>query len=167
MKLTKELKLEIISKNVKGITKNRLAKEYGVSRTTILRLFRSYREHGLKAVEKKVNSNKYSADFKLDIVKRVSNGESKSSIETKTGINCGLIYAWCKKYETLGYNGLKSDLRGRKMSKPKVIIKKTKISDNEELEYLRERNQDLEMEIDLLKKLDALVQQRKQQQDKK
>ena len=167
MKLTLQDKLDIIEQNNTGVTKKKLALEYGVGKTTINRIIRQYIMHGKTYFKPKSKNNKYSIEFKLDIVKRVSNGESKSSLETKTGINSGLIYSWCKKYETLGYNGLKSDLRSRKMSKPKVSVKKTNMSSQEELEYLRERNQDLEMEIDLLKKLDALVQQRKQQQDKK
>lgn len=168
MKLTLQDKLNIIDKNDSGIPMASLALEYSVGYTTVKTIIRQYRMHGKTFFKEKGSNNKYSAIFKLEIVKRVLNGESKTSIQAKTGINAGTIYNWCKKYDTLGYNELKSDLRGHRMSSStKVSVKKTKMYDKEELEYLRERNQDLEMEIDLLKKLDALVQQRNQQQNKK
>ena len=41
------------------------------------------------------------------------------------------------------------------------------INERLQLEQLKQENQQLKMEVDLLKKLNALVQQRKQQQRKK
>jgi transposase len=81
-----------------------------------------------------------------------------------------MIYSWVKKYQELGYNGLISKPKGR----PKIMKPETKkvilINEDEKekrIRELEERNAQLEMEVDLLKKLKALVQQRTQQPNKK
>ena len=84
-------------------------------------------------------------------------------------IGSGQLCNWIKKYKELGYNGL-SKPKGR----PKIMKSETKnikqIHEDEKdkrIRELEERNAQLEMEVDLLKKLRALVQQRTQQQNKK
>ena len=81
-----------------------------------------------------------------------------------------------KKYEELGYNGLESKPKGRPKSMPRKPKKETKtIKDNtpltneerEELIRLRKEKEYLEMENEILKKLDALVKMRLKQQGKK
>ena len=71
---------------------------------------------------------------------------------------------------------LKGEEGLKKIMSPKQInietnkkIDSTPLTDSERAEYeeLKERNKQLEMEVDLLKKLNALVQQRKKQQTKK
>ena len=99
------------------------------------------------------------AEFKYEIVNRVLNGESISSITTELCINEGLIFLWVKKYKELGYNGLIIKRKGR----PKLMnpnnkkAKKTnetpEIVDDKDkrIKELEERNAQLEMENDILK----------------
>jgi transposase len=81
-----------------------------------------------------------------------------------------------KKYEELGYNGLENKPKGRPKSMSRKPKEETKtIKDNtpltneerEELIRLRKEKEYLEMENEILKKLDALVQMRLKQQEKK
>ncbi|AZZ65393.1 hypothetical protein DMC14_002535 [Metamycoplasma phocicerebrale] len=87
----------------------------------------------------------------------------------KFNINSGVIYSWIKKYLNLDYNGLKRKIgRPCKMNLNKKLKEKETTTDKDKkIKELEERNAQLEMENDLLKKLRALVQQRKEQQKKK
>jgi transposase len=108
----------------------------------------------------------------MDIIKRVLVGESITGIASELCVNAGMIYSWVKRYKELGYNGLIEKKKGRppKM-KPKskeIKINNTSMDEKDKkIKELEERNAQLEMENDLLKKLRALVQQRQQQQNKK
>ena len=102
---------------------------------------------------------------RLELIKRVENGESYNSVALSAGIKDTLLSKWHKIYLESGIDGLKSLKRGRTpMNKKKPIkkadSKKTKEELLEELEYLKAENE-------YLKKLDALVQKRKAQAQKK
>lgn len=161
MKLNLKDKLAIIDLYEEGIPQTVIATKYNTHLTTIHRITRQYREHGRSSFGEKGKNIKYKPEYKLEIVNKVLSGESMASIATELKINSGQIYSWCKKYEALGYNGLKQDLRGAHMKKKKPIKPKSNLTKDEEIKYLKEKNEQLEMELDLLKKLSALVQQRK------
>ncbi len=168
MKLNYKDKLKIIEMYEEGITQKTISKQYDVDYSTIKKIIRLYREHGFKYIRDKKGNTKYDPKFKLELVQRVLSGESKSAVGLEYGIKVGTIYTWCKKYDDLGYNGLKQDLRGRPMSKKTKITTPTKPVINEDkVKRLEEENKQLKMELDLLKKLNALVRQRKERPDKK
>ena len=107
----------------------------------------------------------------MEIIQRVLAGESISSVAAELCISRGMMYSWLNKYKELGYNSLIEKKKGRppKM-KPKNNETKLDIPMDEKdkrIKELEERNAQLEMENDLLKKLKALVQQRQHQQNKK
>ena len=162
MKLNLKDKLDIVDLYKEGMPQSLIAIKYNVSESTIWILTRQYREHGRSSFSEKGKNIKYRPEYKLEIVNRILNGESKSSIAAEVKINVGQIYSWYKKYKTLGYNGLKQDLRGAHMKKNKPIKPKGNLTKDEEIKYLKEKNEQLEMELDLLKKLNALVRQRKE-----
>lgn len=172
MKLNLKDKLNIIKLYEQGFSVSKLSKKYKVSMNTIIRTERLYREYGIGIFKEKGKNTKYTADFKLSIVKRVMSGENKSSIATELAVNDGMIQSWVKKYHELGYNGLTTKQGRPKKMKTNNESKKNKnstlIDDKDKrIKELEERNAELEMENDLLKKLKALVQQRTQQQNKK
>lgn len=151
-----------------GIPQSVIAVRYHIGITSVKRLKSAYRRYGIEYFREKGSNKRYSAEYKLQIVKRVLKGESKSSVALDIKVNVGVVYAWCKKYENLGYNGLKQDLRGVHMEKKKDTIKpKPKLTKHEQIKVLEKENEHLKMENDLLKKLQALVQQRNKPQDKK
>ena len=169
MKLKLEDKLKIIELYEEGYSIPRLCKKYNVSHSTIERIERQYRDHGLSSFKRKDKNNKYSLDFKMEIVNRVLNGESKRGLAAELCVSNGMIHSWVKKYKEMGYNSLSIQQGRPKIMKPET--KKSMLINEDEkdkrIRELEERNAQLEMENDLLKKLKALVQQRTQQQNKK
>ena len=159
MKLKLEDKLKIIDLYNEGLSTSQISKQFKVSDWIIENIKRQYREHGIESFKEKVN--------------RVLNGESKSGIAAELCVNKGMIHHWVKKYKELGYNGLTiKQGRPRKMKDKNKQTKKVnaskKLDDKDKrIKELEERNAQLEMENDLLKKLRALVQQRNKQQDEK
>ena len=172
MKLKLEDKIKIIKFYEQGYSISYLSKKFNVSIYTIERIERQYREHGIESFKEKVNNSKYPANFKMEIVTRVLAGESMNSIASELCVNDGMIHSWVKRYKELGYNGLIEKKKGRppKM-KPKskeIKINNTLMDEKDKkIKELEEKNAQLQMENDLLKKLRALVQQRQQQQNKK
>ena len=167
MKLTLEDKKKAIELWKSGYGSYAIAKELNVGATTIKCLIEKYQIHGNKILQEKELNRKYTADFKLMVIKRVENGESINSIANEYMFHHGMIHAWIKKYKELGYNGFITQKRGRpKMSKLKEK-KKVILTDDERKQY-EARIKQLEMENELLKKLDALVQERiKREKEKK
>ena len=172
MKLKLEDKLVIIDLYKKGWSVPDICKKYGISHTVIEYIERQYREHGVESFKEKGKYIKYPPSFKIEIVKRIINGESITGMASELCVNPGMIFSWVKKYTELGYNGLIEKKKGRP-PKMKPKSKEIKINDtsmdekDKRIKELEERNAQLEMENDLLKKLRALVQQRQQQQNKK
>lgn len=171
MKLKLEDKIKIITMLEDGYSKPSIAKKFSVGLEAIKRISRQYREHGIQSLKPKGKNAKYPPDFKLQIVKRVLSGESKTGIATELCVNEGMIFSWVKKYQELGYNGLMiKQGRPRKMKLENKQPKKTTTPMDEKdrrIKELEEKNAKLEMENDLLKKLRALVQQRTQQPKEK
>ena len=169
MKLKLEDKLKIIELYKEGHSISTLSKKYHVSRSTIGKIERQYRDHGLNSFKRKDKNNKYSLDFKMEIVNRVLNGESKRGLAAELCVSNGMIHSWVKKYKELGYNSLSIPQGRPKIMKPetKKVILINEDEKDKRIRELEERNAQLEMENDLLKKLKALVQQRTQQPNKK
>ena len=171
MKLKLEDKLKIIELYKDGFSISKISKQFKVSECIIKKIERQYREHGIASFKEKEKNSKYPVTFKMEIIQRVLDGESISSIAAELCISRGMMYSWLNKYKELGYNSLIEKKKGRppKM-KPKNNETKLDIPMDEKdkrIKELEERNAQLEMENDLLKKLKALVQQRQQQQNKK
>ncbi|QVK20091.1 helix-turn-helix domain-containing protein [Mycoplasmatota bacterium] len=81
--------------------------------------------------------------------------------DMKYGIVAGTLHKWERKYHEYGIDGLSIDGRGRKS---KIVQKPKDLNKNEDL--LAE-NQRLRLELEYLKKLDALVQEREERKRKK
>jgi transposase len=115
----------------------------------------------------------------MEIINRCRNGESKGSLAIANNIHPSMIRSWLKRYEKDGYNGLIDKKKGRppKMKKDKDKITEPVIEDNTEskgdsadkarIKLLEKKNRELEAEVAYLKKLNALVQERKKRESKK
>lgn len=171
MKLTKEDKIKIIELHNLGYGSYRIAKQFSLEASTIRRLVAKYELHGESVVEVKHTKREFSMEFKLEAIKRVESGETINSIAKDLLIDHGLIQSWLKKYKEIGYNGLIEKPKGRpRIMKPKENTKENKqenIDKDKKIAELERRNKQLQMENDLLKKLDALVQERMQRESKK
>ena len=173
MKFTIEDKLKIIELREQGMGYNAIAKQFDVQYSTIRRMLSRYELHGLEGIKHPFKNRKYSAEFKLEVINRVFQGESKTRLAAEYNLpGAGTIVLWVKKYEELGYNGLEGK-QGRPRGRPKIMTKKEKKNtpltneEREELIRLRKEKEYLEMENEILKKLDALVKMRLKQQGKK
>ena len=165
-KLSYEDKIDIYNKRKNGYTKISLAKEYNVSISIIDYLFRLINKHGYDVL--RTNKNKYYSPYqKEQIINRVLiDGESITSVAIDEGLpSFGTLPTWIKKYKEMGYNIVERK-RGRS-TMPKVTKKKDKETKDETIKRLEEENLYLKAELEYSKKLRAVVQARKNQQQKK
>ncbi len=128
------------------------------------RIYELYGENGL---EHRIRHWTY--EDKINAVQRVLDGESYCEVAHSLGMPIETqVLNWHRKYLELGWDGLKLDGRGRKRKMGNKPIKPSKSkSQAEEIVKLRKRLEYLEAENAYLKKLAALVQQRKAQEQKK
>ena len=168
MRWTKEEKLKMVLEYKRsGFTPT----VEGCSRKTIhdhiriwAKVYEVYGECGLEH-----RSRHWTYEDKANAVQRVLDGESYHEVAHSLGMSDKTrVTAWHRKYLELGWDGLKLDGRGRnrKMGNKPIKPSKSK-SQTEEIVELRKRLEYLEAENAYLKKLAALVQQRKAQEQKK
>ena len=168
MKWTKEEKLKMVLEYRKnGFTPI----VDGCSRTTmrkrIVRWSRVYEIYGENGLEHRIRHWTY--EDRINAVQRVLNGESLCEVANSLGMSTETqVLNWHRKYLELGWDGLKLCGRGRKRKMGNKPIKPSKSkSQADEIVELRKRLEYLEAENAYLKKLAALVQQRKAQELKK
>lgn len=170
-----ETKLKIVRENERGYGRKYLCDKYGLKDSTIENWIRLYKMYGEDGLEKSMSKTNYTGDFKLSVLKYRQNHKlSYREASEHFGIkNPSTIANWKKKYEEIGFEALcgtvgrpvkngDSDMP-KDTNKPKKLNK----SEREELIGLRERNQYLEAENLYLKKLDALLQEKKFQTKRK
>jgi len=165
MKYSKEFKLECIRKRKEGICietpsgfKDRDSFMSQVRRWT--RIYDVLGEAGLEHGKPTLD-----VDQRFGLIKRVENGESYTSAALSAGIGADVLIRWHKIYRESGIDGLQSLKRGKppmdkKKPEQKKDSEKTREELLEELEYVRAENE-------YLKKLSALVQERKAREQKK
>ena len=109
---------------------------------------------------------KHSAEFKINVIMDMREHYlGLRETERKYGINHNVIARWERIYLEEGAEGLMKERRGKnntsgKLGRPPKLDKKVE-------EDLIAENQRLRMEIEYLKKLDALVRKREQEEQKK
>lgn len=158
-KYTKEFKMKIVLEHEeRGIGSKLLQKKYGVHRVHIRQWIAQYKQNG-KLTEP---TRHFSGEFKLKVL-NYQQEHNLSCYQTAVlfGItNATTVSAWRKKYITGGTEALfQKQGRRSKMPKKSLIPNKPREewTKDEELAYLR-------MENEYLKKLTALVQERKQRE---
>lgn len=166
-KLTNDDKLDIIIQYEDGIRPAKIAMQYKVNVSTIGRLVRRYREHGIDAIQVKYTHKVYDEEFKNKVLEQVDNGEPFGVVARRNNIEHSMIKTWMKqrneRKKKMLYNNLIegiSDTMSDKEIKYEELLKELSDEERKELIELRKRNKELEMEVDLLKKLKALIQQR-------
>ena len=165
-KLSRNDKIKIYKEYKKGKSIMNLTRKYKIKREKLQYLIRLINKHGYDIL--KENKNKvYSRDFKQKAIDRVlNNNESINSVAIDIGLyGDGLLSNWIKKYKENGYNIVERK-RGRS-TMPKVIKKKSKETKDETIKRLEQENLYLKAELEYSKKLRAVVQARKNQQQKK
>lgn len=168
-KLSYEDKINIYKDNKKGISITNLSKKYNIRDNHIKYLIRLINKHGFDIL--RTTKNKYySINEKERIINRIlMNNESVFSVAIDEGLSSdGLLFTWVQKYKENGYNIVERK-RGRPtmINKPEITNKKANESDKEKIKRLEEENLYLKAELEYSKKLRAVVQARKNQQQKK
>ena len=167
-KLTREDKIEIYERRLKGETISTLVKKFNIVESKIKYLIALIKKHGYDILRKDKN-RLYSKEFKLQAINRILiNHESINSVAIDIGLaSDGILYNWLLKFKENGYNVVEKK-KGRKpksMTKPKKNDKV--LSEKDKIKILEEENTYLKAENEYLKKLRALVQERELKEKKK
>ena len=166
-KLTYVDKINIYNERKSGKTSSYLSKKYSIGRDKIEYLTKLIDKHGFDILRTTKN-RKFTIHEKEKIINRVLlGGEAVLSVSIDEGLlSNGILFNWVKKYKENGYNIVE-----RKRGRPAMIKKELKPKKNETLEEENERlkkeNLYLKAELEYSKKLRAVVQARKNQQQKK
>lgn len=129
-----------------------------------------YKENGEAALEDGFIARHYSLKEKMWAVKQVLKGKSMNEVARKMGMRShSCVRRWYLDYMKDGVAGLQY----RKGIKPSTSVdistpmkKRLSKGEREELLALRKRNEILELENEYLKKLDALVSKREEEEAK-
>ena len=165
-KLSYEDKIKIYYEKKKGRSRRSLACEYKINQSNVQYLVRLIDKHGFDIL-RTTSNKKYTPAEKERIINRILlNNESVISVSIDEGLsNSGMLGNWIKKYKEMGYNIVERK-RGRS-TMPKVTKKKGNETKDETIKRLEEENLYLKAELEYSKKLRAVVQARKNQQQKK
>lgn len=161
-KYTVETKLKAIELYKKGLGSRQIQCKLNIpSHSTIDRWIILFKKYGKAGLITKRTRKKYSGQFKLEVLNwRKEHNESYQATVLKYGIsNTGIIANWQRAYEEGGIDALFIK-QGRPTMHKKAKHKKINKSELSELERLRLENRALHVEVEYLKKLDALVQKR-------
>ena len=165
-KLSFEDKINLYNDRKEGASIKSLVIKYGVRHEIVEYLIRLIDKHGYDILRK--GKNKYYPPFqKEQIINRVLiNHEPINSVAIDEGLlSYGMLCNWISKYKENGYNIVERK-RGRS-TMSKVPKKKENETDKEKIKRLEEENLYLKAELEYSKKLRAVVQARKNQQQKK
>ena len=165
-KLSYEQRISIYNERKHGTSISTLSKKYNVRENVIQYMVCLIDKHGIDVLRKDKNMF-YPKYKKEEIINRVLiGGEPVWAVAIDEGIqNDGTLRNWIKKYKEMGYNIVERK-RGRP-TMPKVTNKKENETDKEKIKRLEEENLYLKAELEYSKKLRAVVQARKNQQQKK
>ena len=170
MRYTKEFKLECIKKHMAGV---HIDEPGGCKRETFMvnvrnwcHIYENLGEAGLEHLKPLL-----SLEDKYLIIQRIESGESMRSIANTIGRQTEFVSRLYKSYLQEGFEGLQSHHRKGRPPKMKkkydVNVDLNSLSIEEQNKILRQQLEEKEIEVEYLKKLNALVQKRKAQQLKK
>ena len=166
-KLSYDDKINIYQEKKQGASYSTIKCKYGYGIHNTQYLERLIDKHGYDILRTTKNKT-YTKEFKQEAIDRVLiNNETVMSVSIDIGLSSdGLLQNWIKKYQEMGYNIVE-----RKRGRP-TMSKKPKKSNKietieEENERLKKENLYLKAELEYSKKLRAVVQARKNQQQKK
>lgn len=165
-KISYDEKIKLYGERRNGLSIKSLSSKYGITTKNAQYLCCLIEKHGFDIL--RTTKNKcYSKDFKEEAINRVLiNHESVWAVSLDLGFsNDGMLSNWISKYKENGYNIVERK-RGR-LIMPKVTKKKENETDKEKIKRLEEENLYLKAELEYSKKLRAVVQARKNQQQKK
>ena len=162
-KFSEAFRAKMIRERLSGKTYEDISKEFSVGKKTVMDWFVRYEAGGTNQLLR-VN-RQYTPEFKKKVIEyRWEHGLSLMQTAAQYQIpNASILYQWEQRYLAKGMSGLLFKKKGRPSKMPKKPKKKEDLT---KIEQLEAENAQLRMENEFLKKLDALVQQRKKQPKK-
>ena len=165
-KLSYEDKINLFRDRQHGFSLKTLSLKYNIRTKNAQYLYYLIEKHGFDILRTS-NNKEYTKQFKQNAIDRiVINHESIWAVALDIGLpSDGMLQNWVKKYKENGYNIVE-----RKRGRPtmsKVTKKKQNETKDETIKRLEEENLYLKAELEYSKKLRAVVQARKNQQQKK
>lgn len=171
-KYDERFKLKVVKSYLTGsIGLKALAAVHGVGHGSVKQWVNSYREHGLSGLRRKGAS--YDEAFKLKVLKRMwqehwSQTQTAAAFDIRRAAHIG---KWARQYHVGGIDALRPRPRGR----PKTMSNKppkpnTPAAELDDKQIIARQNQELielRAEVAYLKKLDALIQERRAAAQKK
>ena len=165
-KLTYEDKINLYNDKKKGMSIGSLSNKYKVRKCVINYLTALIDKHGVEILRTNKNRTHIKSEKQEAIDRVLINGEAKWAVALDIGLlSKGMLDNWIKNYKENCYNIVERK-RGRSIM-PKVTKKKENETDKEKIKRLEEENLYLKAELEYSKKLRAVVQARKNQQQKK
>ena len=162
-KFSEEFKAKMVQERISGKTFKAISAEFGVGEKTVIEWCARYEAGGTDQLLR-VN-RRYTPEFKKKVIEfrwehRLSLMQTAAQFKIPNG---SIVDQWEHKYLERGMSGLVPKKKGRPSKMPKKPKKKEDLT---RLEQLEAEIAQLRMENEFLKKLDALVQQRKKQPKK-
>lgn len=158
-------KLKVVKEQQQGDTVTAVASRWGLSKSLLTRWIDHYNSFGDKGLLPKVRQH-HSSEFKFKVVESYrKEGLSLRDCCSRYAIaNESTVLSWVRKHEQSGLAGLRQQ-RGR----PKVMKenRSRKTKPLTRLEELEQENLYLKAENELLKKLEALAQEKRTQKKKR
>ena len=167
-KYSNEFKLRVIKYCLEENHSQKDAERYfNIPKNSRIKIWiQKYREHGIEGLIKHQKSS-YSGKFKQNVIEYMHSNRL-SATETANHFRLAgpdVVLKWERIYYEEGPQGLYIERRGR--SKKMSSNSKNKKIDKQFEEDLIAENQRLKMEVEYLKKLNALVQERIKRENKK
>lgn len=163
-----EFKLRCIEEVLKkNRSKESVAVENGISQTNLGRWLSFYLKFGKEGLLSGKNQD-YSSSFKLRVIRTIDE-KSLSLSEACLFFNIpndGVIVNWQRKFKEHGPTGLENKPKGRPKSMTYKRAKKKSTKPLTREEELLLENESLRMQVDYLKKLQALIQAEEAEQNK-
>lgn len=166
-KYRSEEKVAIVEKVVSGkLSINEVSRESGVHKGDIQKWVSAYERHGVAGIERQRIS--YTGEFKQAVVEDMrKNGMSQRETAAKYNIAIhNTVGSWERIYLEEGAEGLYEERRGRACAAGESRKGRKSKLDKQTEEDLIAENQRLRAEVDYLKKLNALVQERERRERK-
>lgn len=170
-KYSEQLKLKVVKQYLAGVAgAGVLAQRHGVGRSVLQRWVAAYEQHGRDGLRKKCSQ--YDADFRMSVLTHMWQEDlSYQQVAAVFDIRSpGCIPKWERQYHDGGIDALAPRPRGRRKTMTHPAPEKPteeSVPDERTREQLLKENEYLRAEVAYLKKLDALLQAKKQGAQKK
>ena len=141
-----------------GYSINYIRTKYGFDDSQLSKLWFLYQKEGIKALHRQPNVRSNGEFRRIVVLDIENNGISLVQASIKYGVSASRLKVWLRTYRNGGIEALSiTKKRGRPpgMGRPKKVQKP-----ETELERLQRENRELKIELALLKKVKALVEER-------